>query len=277
MHTETFWVGELECLVLVHARGRGSPSWMFPDVPEERLAQRMGRYLDGIGRFAYVSASLMIRVGRDIALLDTGHSARAAGEPSSIERHLAAIGVRPSEIGTVLISHGHLDHIGGLVGSHGPVFDRARHFIDGRELEYWTSGEHATGDAASLLRPVVDAGLVDEVGGEQEVLPGVKLLPTPGHTPGHVAVAITSRDEAALYVGDVLAHEVNVPEPGWNHFSDMFPGPAARSRQGLVEWAARHRALAVGSHLTTRGRVTTSPTDGFVYAAEVPGGRPPAV
>lgn len=276
MHHETFRVGDIECRWFVHSRGRGTPAWMFPDVPDEPLARRMRPHLDGSGGFEYVSSSLLVRVGDQIALLDTSLPAAPGEERSPIDRALDAAGIAPADVGTVVVSHGHLDHVGGLVRAGRPVFGRARHLIARAELEHWTSDARAGEPTASILRTVAAAGLVEPIDGEREVLGGVRLLPTPGHTPGHLAVAVASRGETALYVGDVLAHAVNAAEPGWNHFSDLLPGPAARSRRALVERAARDGAVVIASHLTTRGHVVPTAAGGFDWLPELPG-RSPAV
>lgn len=273
---EHFSVGAIECRRFVHARGRGTPTWMFPAVDPEPLAQRITDYLDGDGSFAFVYSSLLVQVGRHLALLDTGPPPPAGGERSSLRRSLAALGIRPSDIATVVLSHGHLDHLGGVLEGGEPAYGRARHLVGGAELEHWTEGAHAGGEAAALLGPLLEHGLVDPVDGEQEVLPGVRLLPTPGHTPGHLAVALTSGGEHAIYVGDSLAHEINVAEPDWSHFSDLLPQRAARSRRQLVERAARDGAVVVGSHLSTRGRVVTTGSGAHTYVVDEIHGRLPA-
>lgn len=265
MDHETFWVGGIECRVFVYRRGRGSPAWMFPDVAADSLTERMGPYLDREGTFEFVFASMLVRSGRHLALLDAGHPPPSPAGPSDIDRALASAGVEPSEVGAVVVSHGHLDHIGGVARAGEPAFGQARHLVHRRELEHWTTGGHATGEAAALLRPPVERGLVDPVDGEQDAIPGVRVLPVPGHTPGHMAVAITANGDSALYVGDGLAHEINVAEPDWNHFSDLLPGPAARSRRRLVERAAREGAVVIGSHLATRGRVVRATGGAFAY------------
>lgn len=263
---ETFRIGGIECSVVVHHGGRGTPAWMFPDVPARRRDQLMAPYLDAAGRFEFVYASMLLRTGDGrTTLLDTGSPPSSAGSVPPIGEVLASVGVHPTEIDTVVLSHGHLDHIGGLTTAGQPSFPAASHVIHERELEYWTTGREAGGEAAGRLRAIVDAGLLDTVDGEREVSPGLRLLPTPGHTPGHLAVAIASGGAHALYVGDALAHEVNVAEPGWNHFSDMVAGPAIRSRRRLVARAASDGAIIIGSHMTTRGRAVTRPDGGVRY------------
>lgn len=249
MDTARFDVGKIACWRLIHGRARGSTAWMFPDVPAAERSTRMAPYLDGTGTFEFVSSSMLVDVAGELVLLDTSLPAPRPGGRSSIVRHLDELGVHPDDIGTVIVTHAHPDHVGGLARHGDPVFGRARHVIDRRELAYWTETDNG-GIEAESLSPLLQAGLFEVVDGEHGVLPGLTVVPTPGHTPGHLAVAIDSGGEVAIYVGDVLAHEVNLVEPGWNHFSDMAPLDAARSRRALVAQMTARGAIAVGSHLT---------------------------
>lgn len=265
MEIESFRVGGIECKVFVHGKGRGAPHWMFPDIPSEPRSQRMGPYLNEQGEFEFAYSSLLVKSGAEIALLDTSHPIAPGARRSSTDQALADSGLAPSDVDVVVVSHGHLDHVGALTTNGHPSYHRARHYIHEEELLFWTSGDQADGATAAQLRPVVEAGLVQTVEGEREVLPGVRLLPTPGHTPGHLSVVIRSGRDRALYVGDALAHEVNVGEPDWNHFSDMSGDAAARSRRQLVARAAREGAMIVGSHMTTRGRAVVDQEGQVTY------------
>ncbi|NNE11626.1 MAG: MBL fold metallo-hydrolase [Ilumatobacter sp.] len=252
---ETFRVGAIECRRLVYGNGRGAPAWMFPDVPAPLLHDRFGPYVDRGGHFEYVYSSLVVSSGSALLLVDASSPAPGPAEPSGLDQALSALGVAASDVDTVVLTHGHLDHLGGLVRAGRPVFGAARHVIGADEFGFWTAGDGAGGPTASMLDTITRQAQVELAADEREVVPGVRVLPTPGHTPGHLAVELASQGEMAFHVGDVLAHEVNVAEPDWNHFSDMDPARAAASRRRLVARAADARAIVVGSHMATFGRV----------------------
>ena len=140
---------------------------------------------------------LLVRTAAGLALIDTGAGpglAEQSGEPvGRLPEALAAAGVAADDVALVVLSHAHPDHIGGLTAGNGGgrrlVFPRARHVIGRTEYEYWTSGP-VPGDFAWMgdlarqhLIPVGQAGLLDLVEGEQEVAPGIRVIPAPGHTP----------------------------------------------------------------------------------------------
>lgn len=164
----------------------------------------------------------------------------------------------------MIISHAHLDHLGGLTGPAGggrvPVFTRARHYFWQAEWDFWTSGEglaqvpEELADAARThLPPLRQAGLVGLVSEETEVLPGVRLLPAPGHTPGHLVVAVTSGHDGALYLGDAILDEANFPHPGWVSVVEWNPSMAVATRTALIDKAIAEYWLLIGFHLAARG------------------------
>jgi predicted ATPase len=109
------------------------------------------------------------------------------------------------------------------------------------------------GAARTHLPPLHNAGLVELVSEETEVLPGVRLLPAPGHTPGHLVAALTSGYDGALYLGDAVLDEANLAHPGWVTAIEWNPGMAVATRTALLEQAIAEHRLLIAFHLAARG------------------------
>jgi glyoxylase-like metal-dependent hydrolase (beta-lactamase superfamily II) len=103
------------------------------------------------------------------------------------------------------------------------------------------------------LPPVHQAGLVELVSEETQVLSGVRLLPAPGHTPGHMVVVLTSGHERALYLGDAILDEANLAHPGWVSAVESDPGMTVATRTALLEKAIAENRLLIAFHLAARG------------------------
>jgi glyoxylase-like metal-dependent hydrolase (beta-lactamase superfamily II) len=109
--------------------------------------------------------------------------------------------------------------------------------------------------ARQSLLPLAAAGLVQQLDEDVEVLPGVRVLHAPGHTPGHAIVRIDSRGETAFYLGDAIAHPLNAEHPAWLCAFDLDPGQTIATRQRLLEEAVRSDASVMAFHLPDRVRV----------------------
>jgi glyoxylase-like metal-dependent hydrolase (beta-lactamase superfamily II) len=265
---ERFAVGSIDCQVVPEGAGLYGPGGFAVGVPENQIrAALAARAVDG-GRFAFPYNCLLIRAGGRTALVDTGmgaEQARHTGEPGGrLMDSLAASGLTAGQVDLVIISHAHSDHIGGLTvpagGRRVPVFARARHYFWQAEWDFWTSEpglaqvpEGLADAARTHLPPLHRAGLVELVNQETEVLPGVRLLPAPGHTPGHLAVALTSGHDGALYLGDAVLDEANLAHPDWVTAIEWDPGLAVATRTALLEKAIAEHRLLIAFHLAARG------------------------
>jgi glyoxylase-like metal-dependent hydrolase (beta-lactamase superfamily II) len=188
---------------------------------------------------------------------------------------LRALGTAPETVDYVLCTHLHVDHVGWQTWSDGhtwhPTFLNARHLFCHQEYEYWGSHRHlaprapeeADDDIDALgiqfdltqrrvheqsIQPVVDAGLVELVDPPHEVVPGVRLIPTPGHTPGHVSVEITSGGQRAVISGDLFHHPCQIARPQWASLPDTDSELSTSSRQALLADLAGTPTRLVGSH-----------------------------
>ncbi|MDD9875936.1 MAG: MBL fold metallo-hydrolase [Magnetovibrio sp.] len=187
----------------------------------------------------------------------------------------AAAGFAPDAIDAVLCTHLHVDHVGWntrlVDGRWVPTFPNARYLMGADEFRFW----EGRGDDPNFgpvfsdsVKPVFDAGLVDLVATDHQVAPGVTLVPTPGHTPGHVSVLIASKGEEAFITGDILHHPCQLAHPEWGAIVDEDPGRAERTRRDIFERFSETPTLVIGTHFAapTAGRLVR---DGDAYRLDV--------
>jgi glyoxylase-like metal-dependent hydrolase (beta-lactamase superfamily II) len=264
-----FKIGSLECTVVSDGTYTyRDPSWaLFANAPQERLEQVLREHgLDPAGWKELVSPypALLIRTDRRLVLVDTGAGAMSPTTGKLIP-NLRAIGVAPEDVDTVILTHAHPDHIGGSLDDKGrPAFSRARYVLSQVEWDFWSSepdlsairmGEpfrqHLIACARDNLLPL--QGRLDLVGPGTEIVPGVRVLPASGHTPGQVAVAVASAGERLLHIADAALHPIHMEQPGWYAAVDVAPEQALASRRHLLERAAAKGVLVHAFHFPWPG------------------------
>jgi glyoxylase-like metal-dependent hydrolase (beta-lactamase superfamily II) len=212
---------------------------------------------------------LMIDTGAQRVLIDTGCGANAdakadaedpAGATGLLLPRLQAAGILADEIDFVVLTHGHLDHVGGTTTSpQSPAFPNARYVLAKEEWEFWMAEPVPIADelyglvtaARDHLLPIRDR--IDLVRDGAQIAPGVWALAAPGHTPGHLAVAITSAGERLLCLADTLYHPIQLAYPDWFTPFDSAPTQAIASRHRLLARAADERWLVQAYHLPFPG------------------------
>jgi glyoxylase-like metal-dependent hydrolase (beta-lactamase superfamily II) len=258
-----FTIGSVECRVLPDGIMAYEPESLYAGLSPEDTGPAVGPLLDERGLVPVPYHPLLVQTAAGPALIDTGAGlalAEESGEPvGRLPQALAAAGVAVEDVALVLLSHAHPDHIGGLTAKDSTgrrlVFPRARHVICRAEYRYWTSGR-LPGDFAWMgdlarqhLIPIERAGLLDLVEGEQEVAPGVHIIPAPGHTPGHMAIWLASGSQQAIFIADAVLGEPGFAHPDWTSVFDTDRAQAARTRRQLLDAAARDTAIVTGYHL----------------------------
>jgi len=176
---------------------------------------------------------------------------------------LSAAGFPPESIDTVLCTHLHVDHVGWNTrlenGRWVPTFSNARYLWNRAEYDYWSKTEGNTGGdvVQESIRPVYEAGKVELVTPDHAVTDEVRLEPTYGHTPGHVAVHVCSRGQEAVITGDLMHHPAQCTHPEWNAGVDSDAAMAEQTRRDFLARYADRPVLVIGTHFAapTAGRI----------------------
>ncbi|HEX6843912.1 MAG TPA: MBL fold metallo-hydrolase [Actinomycetota bacterium] len=256
--------------VLIDGWRRVSPRFVFRGYDDDVQGPFVRPFLDEDGMLPGRFAALLVEAPEGPLLVDAGLG-RFAGDHDAghLLDELAALGVRSTDIRTVVITHGHPDHVGGLTTTAGdPVFADARHVLHAAEAAWWRSdaANGLPGDAGAPARAALDAldatGLLDTIDGDAAVARGVRAVAAPGHTPGHLAVAI---EGALLWTGDAIVAPLNVTHPHWVSAADMDPGGSEATRRSLLARAADEGLVVAGAHLPVQLHVRR---DGNGFAAD---------
>lgn len=214
--------------------------------------------------------AFLIDTGTEKILLDGGvGNGKTFTNPAFANRAtewtalLGQAGAALSDIHIVVFTHLHPDHVGLATTWDGdawrPTFANARHLVSSSEYAFWTSTGPAQarmladGDfVTESVLPLIENDLIEQVDvATNEQLPiadGVRLLATPGHTPGSLSVAISSRGAEALLIGDAVHHPIQCADPTLNSIYCTDPARSAVQRRALLDHAADTRALVVPSH-----------------------------
>lgn len=205
----------------------------------------------------------LLRDGTNTVIFDVGAGPDFQPTAGKLSAAMDALGVSPDEVTHVVFTHGHPDHLWGLLDEFDePVFANAEHMIGATEFDYWmdpgtvdTIGDARKTFAAGASRRLsVIAETVRRVTDGEEVLPGVAARLTPGHTPGHLSFEIRSGSTSVLVVGDAIGnHHMAFEKPEWATGSDQDPEIAARTRTRLMDEIASSAVPLIGYHLPGSG------------------------
>jgi glyoxylase-like metal-dependent hydrolase (beta-lactamase superfamily II) len=206
--------------------------WAFAD--RETLRGRVGSYL--------------LRSPGGTVLVDTGVGPQAMGAGGKLLVDLENAGFYPEDIDTVFLTHLHGDHLGWSVKPDGePVFPEARYVTQAAE---WEISLPYLGRAITALDDLGVLGLLD---GEEPVGEELTAIPTPGHSPGHSSLLVSSGGEQAIVSGDAIVHPAQATEPTWNVHFDMDKEQAARTREMLLAWLEAEGITVAAGHIPGSG------------------------
>lgn len=259
-------IGKVKITKIVEMELTGGTRFILPQAtPQEIQAMPwlIPQFASPEGRLTMSVHSWVVETPSRRILVDTciGNDKQGRGVPhwNGLDKpylqDLAKAGYPAESIDTVICTHLHVDHVGWntrlVDGQWVPTFPNARYLFGRIEYEYWK--KHST-DAAHAavfvdsVEPVIAAGVVDLVGSDAQIADEITLIPTPGHSPGHIALHIRSDGEEAVLSGDVAHHPCQMVRLDWSSSFDSDGLQSIETRRRLFSRFADTPTLLFGGH-----------------------------
>jgi glyoxylase-like metal-dependent hydrolase (beta-lactamase superfamily II) len=263
-------VGEITVTKIVELEVTGGSRFILPQATREAvlpIGWLQPDFADELGRLKMSIHALVVETPSRRIVVDTclGNDKENRRIPTwnrlqtSFLADLTAAGYPREMIDTVVCTHLHVDHVGWntMRSNRGwvPTFPSARYLMGRVEYAHWSSRQEREDMGAVLadsVAPVWDAGLVDLVETDHRICDEVSLVPTTGHTPGHVSVRIASQGEEALITGDFMHHPCQIARPEWSSTADSDPVEARLTREHVLTRLADAPILVIGTHFAGR-------------------------
>lgn len=247
---------------------------------EEILSAQAAAYAPDPAMMDLAVNSQVLKLGDRTILIDAGAGVSLAPTMGRLPAALAAAGIAPESVTDVLVTHLHADHIGGLIPDGGPAFPNATVHMPEIERVFWADPSNAS-QVIEPARPWFDTASavlaaygdrVQTFTGEADILPGVRSLPMPGHSPGHGGFELSDGDDFLLICGDatILPAAFQFTHPAAFSVIDFDADQSIATRQALFDRAATDRILIAATHLAFPGvgHVETGPENTFAWVPE---------
>jgi glyoxylase-like metal-dependent hydrolase (beta-lactamase superfamily II) len=266
-------IGKIKITKVVELETVGSTRFILPQAANEeirKLPWLIPHFATEEGRLKMSIHSLVVETPKHRIVVDTGLGNDKEGRsvPTWNKRTgpyldiMTGAGLPPESIDIVLCTHLHVDHVGWntrLVDNRWvPTFERARYVFGRTEYEHWRDHSDTPDKVAVFndsVKPIVDAGKAELTAGDARLTDEITLIPTPGHSPGHMSIHIASDGEEALLTGDVAHHPCQMAHLDWSSTADSEPTRSAATRQELFSRFADTPTLVIGGHFNA-GHIT---------------------
>ncbi|MFN0262548.1 MBL fold metallo-hydrolase [Tepidamorphus sp. 3E244] len=254
-----YQIGDIECIAL----NDGVANFPLPDgfvknAPIEDVQAALARALMDPATMSIPFTAMVVKAGDKTTLIDTGNGPGAGETRGKLFSNLEAAGIDPASIDTVVISHFHGDHIGGLIDDmNAKAFPNAELVIPEGEAAFWLDDGNMS-SAPEGMKPSFEKARTNigaykdatrQINDGDEAVPGITAVGAFGHTPGHLAFRIASGDKQMLVLSDTTNHPaLFVRHPDWHVRFDMDPDKAAETRKRMLDMAAEDDMLVAGYH-----------------------------
>ncbi len=263
---QTVTMGGMKVTYLPDGGGIVEPLALYPASTAAGWA-KYPHLLDEEGKFRTTIGGYLIEVGDRKIIVDTGIGPVTIPFPGfgpffggKYLESLAQTGVAREAVTDVVFTHLHLDHVGWTTveeaGQRVLTFPKARYMVTQVEWDFWYGEDNPAGpDPVTVQQPLAER--IEFFQDGDELAPGIRVVATPGHTPGHVSLLITQGEQRLYLLADVLHGAMQVTEPGWSVAFDVDVAQARATRDGLYEELVQPHTLVAANHFsqTVFGRI----------------------
>jgi glyoxylase-like metal-dependent hydrolase (beta-lactamase superfamily II) len=252
-----FQVGNFECMSVLDTIDEMDFDFLFPNNTASEITNLLNQ-LNIPRPSKFEITCLLIKTGKQTVLIDTGFGAGMKAGGGMLLKNLKENEIQPKDIDTVILSHGHLDHIGGNMGAdQKPNFPQARYVMHKKEWEFWSNKPDLSSMNETMQKEILAAvnknllslkNQISLVDAGKDILPGFQYIDAPGHTPGHAPLAISSGTAQLLYVADIFHNVLQLARPDWVTRIDLGPKGAIESRKKIINKAVSTGAKVFASH-----------------------------
>lgn len=273
MHNLSWQIGNVKITQVIELDECEGLQEAIPNATPENLSKTTWlkpNFIDDNGKFKSQISSFIVECANSCIMVDTGVGNGKSRKDFPFWSNLKTDFLERLKqlfpnINFLISTHLHLDHVGWntvlVDGEWVPTFPHARYLMVNEEFNYWKKlpSSELKADCEGIrdsILPVYDAGLVDLIPSGFSITSEVLLIPTPGHTPGHVSILIKSKGEQAVITGDTMHHPCQMVHPEWETM-DTDKEQANKSRKALLEQFADTQTLFIGTHFA-------APTAGYL-------------
>ncbi len=239
-------------------------AWVLPDRTHDAVAGVFKEAGKTLGAFELQVNVALVRIGGELILIDAGAGSDFAPQRGKLADNLAKAGVQPDAITKVVFTHAHPDHLWGVIDplDGGTIFSKARHVMTAIERDYWLKPgvessvpEAVRGAAVGTQRRLKELGArIETVKAGDEIVPGLSLIDTAGHSPGHVSVLVNAGGSRLLIGGDALIEPViSFARPDWRWGPDWDQDMAVAARKRTLDMLVADKIALLGYHLPWPG------------------------
>ena len=226
-------IGNVELVSLSDGNGDREPTFVFPDSTNEIWQSEFSGLLDDAGHLHPRYGSVVARTGGKTILVDTG----LQGPDGMLLKDLEDKGIDRNSIDIVVMTHLHPDHVGWNLTGGKPNFPNARYLVPRSDWEYWKQPQvlSQSDHVVEQVVPLEGMDLMDLIDGDYNITDELTTVNTPGHTPGHISLVISSAGERGYILGDVAHNPAQAHYTDWNPVFDIQPETARSTRHAVLD------------------------------------------